>query len=61
MFLQLLHFLIINEERHLYKQLAKKHQTTSWNVYRVANGKTIRTLRDGCIYRELYRKGFVHM
>jgi len=59
MFVTYVHFLLYCRNRQLYSRLAKKHGTTVWHVYRVAHGKRINTMRDGCIFRELHREGIL--
>ncbi|MEN6589297.1 MAG: hypothetical protein ABFC30_06575 [Proteiniphilum sp.] len=60
MLVTLFNFLFNRSNRELYRQLAAKHHTTSWHVYRIAHGKQLTSMRDGCIYRELYRTGYLN-
>lgn len=45
--------------RARYADIARKHNSSSWNVYHIAHGKKVRTLRDGSIHRELHRQGII--
>ena len=53
-----IHFMFFCDNHALYQRLSKKHRTSEWHVYRVAHGKPIRSLREGCIYRDLHKEGF---
>jgi hypothetical protein len=59
MFKLIFRYLFHNKDRKSYRTIAMKHKSTTWNVYRIAHGKNIRTLRDGSIYRELFRQGII--
>ena len=50
---------VFSKEKEFYQQIAKKYRTSAWNVFMIANGKTIRSMKEGCIYRELYRRRFI--
>ncbi len=52
-------YLFQNNHRKIHSEIAVKHRTSAWQVYRIAHGKPIHSLRDGCIYRDLYRQGII--
>lgn len=59
MFKLIYRYLFHNKNRQNYTDIAIKYNSTAWNVYRIAHGKNIRTLRDGSIYHELFRQGII--
>jgi hypothetical protein len=60
MFKLIYRYLFRNENRQRYADIAMKYNSTTWNVYRVAHGKRVRSMRDGGIYRELFRQGIIN-
>ena len=60
MFKLIFRYLFCCTNRNIYDEIALKHKTTAWNVYRLAHGKKVRSLRDGSIHRELFRQGIIN-
>jgi len=50
---------LFSEEKEAYQQIARKYGTSAWNVYKIDNGKVIRSLKEGCVQRELFRRKFI--
>jgi hypothetical protein len=59
MIVSILFNFIFTKEKEVYRQIAEKYRTSAWNVYKIANGKTIRSMKEGCVYRELFRRSII--